>query len=107
MADPKEYRYLEAQIVDALKTVFDPEIPVNIYEIGLIYEVKVDEENNAYVKMTLTSPNCPVAESLPLEVKQKVAAIDGINEVTVVLTFDPPWSRDMMSDSALLELGLL
>ena len=94
-------------IIETLKTVYDPEIPVNIYELGLIYEVKVDDEHNAHVLMTLTTPNCPVAESLPEEVREKVQGIDGIKEVEVELTFEPPWDKDMMSEAALLELGFI
>jgi FeS assembly SUF system protein len=94
-------------IVEALKTVYDPEIPVNIYELGLIYEVKVDDDRNAHVLMTLTTPNCPVAESLPQEVKEKVEGINGIGDVEVELTFEPPWDKDMMSEAALLELGFI
>jgi FeS assembly SUF system protein len=94
-------------IIETLKTIFDPEIPVNIYELGLIYEIKLDDDYNAHVLMTLTSPNCPVAESLPVEVKEKVAGIDGIKSAEVELTFEPPWDKDMISEAALLELGLL
>jgi FeS assembly SUF system protein len=94
-------------VIETLKTVFDPEIPVNIYELGLIYEVKMDEDYNVDILMTLTSPNCPVAESLPDEVKERVRDIEGINEVNVVVTFEPPWDKDMMSEAAMLELGLL
>lgn len=94
-------------VIETLKTVFDPEIPVNIYELGLIYEVKMDEECNVNILMTLTSPNCPVAESLPEEVKERVRDIEGINEVNVEITFEPPWDKDMMSEAAMLELGLL
>lgn len=98
---------LEAEIVKVLKTVYDPEIPVNIYELGLIYEVNVDEYDNVDIKMTLTAPNCPVADSLPTEVQEKVRAIPGVNEARVELVFDPPWDKDMMSEEALLELGFL
>lgn len=94
-------------IIETLKTIFDPEIPVNIYELGLIYEVRVDDNSNAHVLMTLTTPNCPVAESLPEEVRQRVEDIDGINESHVELTFEPPWDKDMMSEAALLELGFI
>ena len=94
-------------IIEVLKTVYDPEIPVNIYELGLIYEVKVDDDHNAHILMTLTTPNCPVAESLPQEVKERVEGIDGIREVEVELTFEPPWDKDMMSEAALLELGFI
>ena len=98
---------LEAKIIEQIKTIFDPEIPVNIYEIGLIYEIKIDKENKVDILMTLTSPNCPVADSLPLEVKEKVKNIDGVKDAEVKLTFDPPWDQDMLSDEAKLELGFL
>ncbi len=98
---------LKEQITEQLKTIFDPEIPVNIYELGLIYEVKVEGEGEAHVTMTLTAPACPAAELLPEEVKQKASSVEGINSVTVELTFDPPWSQDMMSEEAKLELGFL
>lgn len=94
-------------IIETLKTIYDPEIPVNIYELGLIYEVSVDDDHNARVLMTLTTPNCPVAESLPEEVRERVQAINGIKEAEVVLTFEPPWDKDMMSEAALLELGFI
>lgn len=98
---------LEAEIVRVIKTIYDPEIPVNIYELGLIYEVEVDEYDNVDIKMTLTAPNCPVADSLPQEVRDKVGEIEGVNKVDVELVFDPPWDKDMMSEEALLELGFL
>ncbi len=98
---------LGEKIVKVLKTIFDPEIPVDIYELGLIYDVFVNEDFDAKVLMTLTSPNCPVAESLPAEVKQKVKSIKGINQVEVEMTFDPPWTKDLMSEEAKLELGFL
>jgi FeS assembly SUF system protein len=97
---------LKNQIIDELKGVYDPEIPVNIWEVGLIYEVNVDDDGNAHILMTLTSPMCPVAESLPIEVEQKVTAIDGVGTVNVEITWDPPWDPDMMSDAAKLELGM-
>jgi len=97
----------EAAIIGKLKEVYDPEIPVNIYEIGLIYEVKVQESGQAYILMTLTSPNCPVAESLPMEVRDKALEVEGITDAEVELTFDPPWNMDMLSDEARLELGML
>lgn len=99
---------VEKLVIDALKTIFDPEIPVNIYDLGLIYEINV-EDNGKYVRvlMTLTSPNCPVAESLPEEVMEKLRAISGVEQVEVNLTFDPPWSKDNLSEEAMLELGLL
>lgn len=90
-----------------LQTIFDPEIPVNIYELGLIYEVNVDVDNNVQVVMTLTAPNCPAAESLPREVEEKVGSIDGVKSVKVDITFDPPWDQEMMSEAAKLELGFL
>ena len=98
---------LGEKIVKVLKTIFDPEIPVDIYELGLIYDVFVSEDFDAKVLMTLTSPNCPVAESLPAEVEEKVKSIKGINQVEVEMTFDPPWTKDLMSEEAKLELGFL
>jgi len=98
---------LENKIVEALKTIYDPEIPVDVYELGLIYEVKIDSENNVSIEMTLTSPNCPVAESLPKEVEEKVAKVDGVKSSKVEIVFDPPWDKDMMSEEAKLELGFL
>jgi len=97
---------LKSRVIDAIQTVYDPEIPVNIWEVGLIYEVSAHEDGNVHVLMTLTSPMCPVAESLPIEVEQKVAAIDGVTAVNVEITWDPPWDPEMMSDAATLELGL-
>ena len=98
---------LSEAVIETLKTIFDPEIPVNIYELGLIYEVKLDDDFNAHVLMTLTTPNCPVAESMPAEVKERISEIDGIKSVEVELTFEPPWDKDMMTEAALLELGLI
>lgn len=98
---------LEQIIIDKLKTCYDPEIPVDIYELGLIYEIKIDEENNVFIKMTLTSPMCPVAGSLPPEVKSKIQAIKEVNKVSVELVWNPPWSYDLMSETAKLELGFL
>ena len=95
------------EIVKVLKSIFDPEIPVYIYELGLIYDVFVNEDNDVKIVMTLTSPNCPVAESLPQEVKEKVSSINLVNEVEIEMTFEPPWSKDLMSEEAKLELGLL
>ncbi len=97
----------EATVIAVLKTIFDPEIPVDIYELGLIYEVKISEEGFVHLDMTLTSPNCPVAESMPAEVEQKVAGINGATGAKVNIVFDPPWSQDMMSEEAKLELGFL
>jgi FeS assembly SUF system protein len=98
---------LENKVVDMLKTIYDPEIPVDIFELGLIYEVQIDEYRNVAIQMTLTSPNCPVAESLPKEVEDKVSGIEGITKATVNIVFDPPWDKDMMSEEAKLELGFL
>ena len=93
-------------IVNQIKEVFDPEIPVNIYDLGLIYEIKIDEEKKVEVIMTLTSPNCPVAESLPQEVSQKIKNLNGMKSLAVYLTFDPPWDQDMMSEDAKLALDI-
>ncbi|HXH18263.1 MAG TPA: SUF system Fe-S cluster assembly protein [Chitinophagales bacterium] len=98
---------MRTEIIDVLKTCYDPEIPVDIYELGLVYEVNVDPANNVKVVMTLTSPTCPVAESLPPEVEQKIKGIPGVGEVKVELTWEPPWSQEMMSEAAKLELGFL
>ena len=98
---------LENAIIAALKNVFDPEVPVSIYELGLIYDIKLDSLNNAKIVMTLTAPNCPVAESLPIEVKETVQRIDGVNTAEVELTFEPPWDQEMISEAAKLDLGLL
>ena len=98
---------LRDKVLAALKTVYDPEIPVDIYELGLIYEINVFPVNNVFILMTLTSPSCPSAEVIPGEVEQKVKAIEGVNEVKVELTFDPPYSQDMMSEAAKLELGFM
>lgn len=98
---------LGEKIVKILKTIYDPEIPVDIYELGLIYDVFVNEANDVKILMTLTSPNCPVAETLPVEVEEKVKTIDSLNDVEVEITFDPPWTQELMSEEAKLELGLL
>jgi FeS assembly SUF system protein len=98
---------LENKIVEVLKTIYDPEIPVDVFELGLIYEVKIENEGDVYIDMTLTSPNCPVAESMPKEVEDKVAAIEGVKSSKVNIVFDPPWDKDMMSEEAKLELGFL
>jgi FeS assembly SUF system protein len=95
------------EIIEKLKTIFDPEIPVNIYDLGLIYNVSIDDKSVAHITMTLTAPNCPVAESLPVEVKETVATIEGIEDCEVEITFDPPWTKDMMSEEAMLDLGFL
>ena len=98
---------LRDQVIGCLKTIYDPEIPVNIYDLGLIYRVDILPINNVQVTMTLTAPSCPAAQSLPIEVDQKVREIEGINDVHVVVTWDPPWDRSMMSEEAQLELGWL
>ncbi len=98
---------LGEKILRVIKTIYDPEIPVDIYELGLIYDVFVNEDNEVKILMTLTSPNCPVAESLPMEVEEKVKSIDAIKDVEVEITFDPPWTQDLMSEEAKLELGML
>jgi FeS assembly SUF system protein len=95
------------KIVKVLKTIFDPEIPVDIYELGLIYDVFVNEDADGKILMTLTTPNCPVAETLPREVEEKVKSLDEVKDAEVEITFDPPWSQDLMSEEAKLELGLL
>jgi FeS assembly SUF system protein len=98
---------LENKIVSMLKTIYDPEIPVDVYELGLIYEVKIDKLGNVEIEMTLTSPNCPVAESMPKEIEDKVATVEGVLSSKVNIVFDPPWDKDMMSEEAKLELGFL
>ncbi len=102
-----ELQAIGEKVVDVLRTIYDPEIPVDIYELGLVYDVQVSTDQDVKILMTLTSPNCPVAESLPEEVKEKVRSIDEVNEVELELTFDPPWTKDMMSEEAMLELGFL
>ena len=98
---------LKEKVINAIKTVYDPEIPVDVYELGLIYEINVYPVNNVYVLMTLTSPSCPSAEVIPGEVEQKIKSIEGVNDVKVELTFDPPYSQDMMTEAAKLELGFM
>lgn len=100
-------RELGEQIVGVLKTIYDPEIPVDIYELGLIYDVLVNEDREVRILMTLTSPNCPVAESLPVEVEEKVKSLDLVKDAEVEITFDPPWTQELMSEEAKLELGML
>jgi len=97
---------LEEKIIEALKTIYDPEIPVNIYEIGLIYEINIHDDFSVKLVMTLTTPNCPVAESLPAEVKEKIRDVEGVKDVDLELTFEPPWDMDMLSEEAKLELGI-
>ena len=98
---------LKQKVIEKLQTIFDPEIPVNIYELGLIYEVNVLPINNVQIVMTLTAPSCPAAQSLPIEVDQKVREIEGVNDVHVAVTWTPPWDKSMMSETAQLELGML
>lgn len=98
---------LEEIIVNQIKTIYDPEIPVDIYELGLIYEISINEDYEVVVTMTLTTPNCPSAEEIPREVEEKVSLIEEVKKCDVVLTFDPPWDKDMMSEEAQLELGFL
>ncbi|MDC0629174.1 MAG: iron-sulfur cluster assembly protein [Flavobacteriaceae bacterium] len=98
---------LGEKIVRVIKTIFDPEIPVDIYELGLIYDVFVNEDYEVKILMTLTTPNCPVAETLPLEVEEKIKSIDAVKDAEVEITFDPPWTQELMSEEAKLELGFL
>jgi FeS assembly SUF system protein len=104
---PANNNKLEQKVIDALKRIHDPEIPVNIYDLGLVYELKIDDESVVYIKMTLTTPNCPIAEDMPGIVYNEVKSVDGVTDVKVELVFDPPWDKDMISEAALLELGLL
>ena len=105
--DSTEQLEIETRIVDVLKSIFDPEIPVNIYDLGLIYEINLDDEHIAHITMTLTAPNCPMAEELVEEVKYKVAGTRGVKDCDLKLTFKPPWDRNMLSEAAKLELGFL
>jgi len=102
-----EKRVLEEKIVYVLKNIYDPEIPVNIYDLGLIYETNIDDEGNVKVIMTLTAPNCPVADILPQQVKEEISFLTGVKDVDIEITFDPPWDQDMITEEAKLELGLL
>jgi len=95
------------KIITTIKTIFDPEIPVDIYELGLIYDIMVNENFDVKILMTLTTPNCPVAETLPVDAEEKVKTVQGVKDVEVEITFEPPWSQDLMSDEAKLELGIL
>jgi len=98
---------LKEKVIERLQTIFDPEIPVNIYDLGLIYEVNILPINNVQIVMTLTAPSCPAAQTLPVEVDQKLREIDGVNDVHVAVTWNPPWDKSMMSETAQLELGML
>jgi FeS assembly SUF system protein len=99
--------HIETEIINHLKNIYDPEIPVNIYDLGLIYDIEIDEEDRVTITMTLTAPNCPVADSLLLEVKERVETIKGVRGAEINLVFDPPWDPSMLSDEAKLELGML
>jgi FeS assembly SUF system protein len=108
-ADPLgdvQRKLLEGKIIEAIRTIYDPEIPINIHELGLIYGIDIDANCNVKITMTLTSPMCPVAGSLPGEVETKVKAVEGVNDATINLVWDPPWSRELMSEAAMLQLGL-
>mgnify|MGYP006204155379 FL=1 len=98
---------LKEKVIEAIKEVYDPEIPVDVFELGLIYDIKIFPVNNVYVLMTLTSPSCPSAEAIPSEIEQKIREVEGVNDVSIELTFDPPYGTEMMSDVAKLELGFL
>ena len=97
---------IKNQVIEEIKKIYDPEIPVNIYELGLIYKIEVDEKNKVNIDMTLTSPNCPVAESLPKEVKENIMKVEGVSDVNLNLVWEPPWDKDKMSEAAKLELNL-
>jgi len=107
MDTKNEFLQLESEIVKILKNIYDPELPVNIYDLGLIYEINVDDDNNVYILMTLTTPNCPIIDQLLEEIEQKVKAIEGVKSFKLKLTFDPPWDQSMLSEEAKLELGFL
>lgn len=104
--EPVDSRPLEEQVIEVIRTVYDPEIPVNIYEMGLIYGVDTTVDGDVHVTMTLTTPNCPAAQSLPSEVEAKINALPGVREAEVEVTFEPPWTQDMMTEAAKLELGM-
>ncbi len=103
----QDFLKLESEVIKALKEVYDPEIPVNVYDLGLIYDLNIDEDNNVEITMTLTAPNCPIADQVVQYVQQRVEQIEDVNKVAVNLVFDPPWNVDMMSDEAKLQLGYL
>jgi FeS assembly SUF system protein len=107
MMNEEQMQNLGEQVIEVIKTIYDPEIPVDIYELGLIYDVRVSDEGDIEIDMTLTSPSCPVAETMPEEVKQKVSSLDEAKNVEVIMVFDPAWDKDMMSEEAKLELGFL
>ena len=107
MKTDAELQAIGEKVVERICQIYDPEIPVNIYELGLIYDIQVSEDCDVEIEMTLTSPNCPVAETLPIEVEEKVKVVEEVRNVKVNITFDPPWDKDMMSEEAKLELGML
>ncbi len=107
MSDTNDLMQLETTILEVIKTIYDPEIPVNIYDLGLIYNIDIDDDNNVTIEMTLTAPNCPVADSILAEVTDKVNFISAVNKTTVNLVFEPTWTKEMMSEEAQLELGFL
>ena len=107
MTTPQDIMRMEQDIVLTLKNIYDPEIPVNIYDLGLVYEIDAEPDGTANIRMTLTAPNCPMADQLLEEVNENVAKVEGITSVNVILTFDPPWDRSMMSEETLLDLGLM
>ncbi len=107
MVPENEFLQIEDEVIKVLKNIYDPEIPVNIYDLGLIYEIDADEENNVKIRMTLTAPNCPMADDIINEVKQKVEAVEEVKSVDLKLTFDPPWDESNLTEEARLELGLL
>ena len=107
MEPENEFLQLEDEVIKVLKNIYDPEIPVNVYDLGLIYEIDVDEDDNVKIRMTLTAPNCPMADDIINEVKQKVEAVEGVKSVDLKLTFDPPWDESNLTEEARLELGLL
>jgi len=107
MEPENEFLQLEEKIIKVLKNIYDPEIPVNIWDLGLIYEIDTDDDNNVKIRMTLTAPNCPMAEDIIRDVQTKVEAVEGVNELNLKLTFDPPWDESNLTDEARLELGLL
>lgn len=107
MSESLDFLEIEGKIVEALKDVYDPEIPVNVYDLGLIYEIDLSEKNEANIKMTLTAPNCPMVDMLLSDVEQAVEGVDGVEKANINLVFDPPWDKSMLSEEAKLELGLL
>ncbi len=107
MEKEKSFIEIQDEVVQVLRTIYDPEIPVNVYELGLIYEVKVSNEGVVSIKMTLTSPNCPAVQTMPNEIQQKLRDIQGVKDVDLNLTFEPPWTMDMMSEAARLQLGFM